>query len=245
MTTRISSASRQDTRPIATSNASWIPLLAVLIGLAAAIIILPAWMPNITASLLGADAKFYWYLSRATAFVGYGLLWLSMSMGIMITNKMARIWPGGPTAAALHQHTSLLGLGFGLVHGSAPDRRPVHPLHPRPGAHPLYHRQLPAPMGRSGTVGLLHLGTGRPELLHPQSDRPQNLAHHPLCQLPRLCPHPAARHLQRHRHRHRVGHRPVLGQRQHDPLPDLLPHPIQRQQSTAGSNNLQILDGMQ
>ena len=117
MTTRTSSASRQDTRPVATSSSSWIPLLAVVIGLAAAIIILPAWMPNITASLLGADAKFYWYLSRATAFVGYGLLWLSMSMGIMITNKMARVWPGGPTAAALHQHTSLLGLGFGLVHG--------------------------------------------------------------------------------------------------------------------------------
>ena len=117
MTSRTSSAAQLDTRPVSQSSAAWIPLLAVLIGLAAAIIILPAWMPNITASLLGADAKFYWYLSRATAFVGYGLLWLSMSMGIMITNKMARVWPGGPTAAALHQHTSLLGLGFGLVHG--------------------------------------------------------------------------------------------------------------------------------
>ena len=117
MTTRISSVPRQDTRPVATSSSFWISLLAVVIGLAAAIIILPAWMPNITASLLGTDAKFYWYLSRATAFVGYGLLWLSMSMGIMITNKMARVWPGGPTAAELHQHTSLLGLGFGLVHG--------------------------------------------------------------------------------------------------------------------------------
>ena len=117
MTIPISSTHPQDTKPVSTQSATWIKMLAVLIGLAAAILILPAWIPNITASLLGADAKFYWYLSRATAFVGYGLLWMSMSMGIMITNKMARIWPGGPTAVALHQHTSLLGLGFGLVHG--------------------------------------------------------------------------------------------------------------------------------
>jgi predicted ferric reductase len=117
MTTRVSASHQQDTRPVASGSATLVKMLAVLIGLAAAILILPAWIPGITTSLLGPDAKFYWYLSRATAFVGYGLLWISMSMGIMITNKMARIWPGGPTAAALHQHTSLVGLGFGLVHG--------------------------------------------------------------------------------------------------------------------------------
>jgi predicted ferric reductase len=38
-------------------------------------------------------------------------------LGLLITNKMARVWPGGPTALDLHQHTSLLGLGFGLFHG--------------------------------------------------------------------------------------------------------------------------------
>lgn len=117
MTTRTSSAAQLDTQPVSSAGTPWVTLLAILIGLAAAILILPAWMPNITASLLGTDDKFYWYLSRATAFVGYGLLWMSMSMGIMITNKMARVWPGGPTAAELHQHTSLLGLAFGLVHG--------------------------------------------------------------------------------------------------------------------------------
>jgi predicted ferric reductase len=121
MATRISAASSQDTRPVAVSSSgsdsAWVSLLAMALGLAAAFIILPAWIPNITTSLLGPDAKFYWYLSRSTAFVGFGLLWLSMSLGIMITNKMAQVWPGGPTAAELHQHTSLLGLGFGLVHG--------------------------------------------------------------------------------------------------------------------------------
>jgi predicted ferric reductase len=44
------------------------------------------------------------------------LLWLSMAMGLLITNRMARIWPGGPTAFDLHQHASLMGLGFAVFH---------------------------------------------------------------------------------------------------------------------------------
>ena len=54
----------------------------------------------------------YWYLSRASAFAAFGLMWLSMVYGLLITNRMARVWPGGPTAFDLHQFTSLLGLGF-------------------------------------------------------------------------------------------------------------------------------------
>jgi len=37
-------------------------------------------------------------------------------MGVTMTNKMARIWPGGPTAFDAHQYTSLLGLTFALFH---------------------------------------------------------------------------------------------------------------------------------
>ena len=57
-----------------------------------------------------------WYLSRASAFVAYVLLWWSMILGLSITNRLARLWPGGPAAADLHEHASLLGLGFALVH---------------------------------------------------------------------------------------------------------------------------------
>lgn len=57
-----------------------------------------------------------WNLSRATAFVAYVLLWLSMLFGLAITNRFARLWPGGPAANAVHEQTSLLGLGFTLVH---------------------------------------------------------------------------------------------------------------------------------
>jgi predicted ferric reductase len=43
-------------------------------------------------------------------------LWLSMALGIMITNKMARAWPGGPVAFDLHEYASLIGLAFALFH---------------------------------------------------------------------------------------------------------------------------------
>jgi hypothetical protein len=37
-------------------------------------------------------------------------------LGLSITNRLARLWPGGPAAADLHEHASLLGLAFGLLH---------------------------------------------------------------------------------------------------------------------------------
>jgi predicted ferric reductase len=58
----------------------------------------------------------YWYLSRSSAVVSFGCLWLSMALGLGITNKLARVWPGGPTFAALHEHTSWLGLGLAVFH---------------------------------------------------------------------------------------------------------------------------------
>jgi len=91
--------------------------LAVVAGTVLAVAILPTWLPNLASSLLGAEPKAYWYLSRATAIAAYVLLWVSMVMGVSITNKMAAIWPGGPAARDMHQFTSLLGLGFALFHG--------------------------------------------------------------------------------------------------------------------------------
>src|SRR5512138_1458204 len=91
-------------------------LLATLIGLLAAILVLPIWLPNLAASLTGQSLKVYWYLSRGTAFVSLSILWLSMALGLGITNKMARLWPGAPTAFAVHQYTSLLGIAFAAYH---------------------------------------------------------------------------------------------------------------------------------
>lgn len=91
-------------------------LLGAALGAFAAVIILPAWLPGLSASLLGSEPKAYWYLSRSSAVAAYGLLWLSMVFGLMMTNRMARLWPGGPGAFDLHQHTSLLGLAFAIFH---------------------------------------------------------------------------------------------------------------------------------
>lgn len=93
-----------------------IMLLAVALGAFAAAIVLPNWLPGLSQSLLGSEPKAYWYLSRASAMVAYGLLWLSMALGLGITNKLARVWPGGPIAFDLHQFASLMGLAFALFH---------------------------------------------------------------------------------------------------------------------------------
>ncbi len=65
-------------------------------------------------ALLGHHSA--WYLSRASAFVAYILLWWSVILGLSITNRLARVWPGGPVAADLHEHASLLGMGFVALH---------------------------------------------------------------------------------------------------------------------------------
>lgn len=91
-------------------------LLAVTGGVSAATVVLPAWLPGLSDSLLGPEPKAFWYLSRASAFVAFGLLWLSMALGLLLTNRLARVWPGGPTAFEPHQHASLLGLAAAPFH---------------------------------------------------------------------------------------------------------------------------------
>lgn len=91
-------------------------LIAAVIGLLIATLILPFVLPNMAFSLSGDAPKAYWYLSRGTAFVSLSLLWLSMALGMGITNKMARLWPGMPATFAIHEYVSLLGLAFAVFH---------------------------------------------------------------------------------------------------------------------------------
>ena len=96
------------------------PLVGILIGMIIALVVgvvvlgQTGGLAALTTALLGAQSA--WYLSRASAFVAYGLLWLSMMLGLSITNRMARVWPGGPVVGDLHEHASLLGLVFGMLH---------------------------------------------------------------------------------------------------------------------------------
>ena len=91
--------------------------LGIALGVLAAAVVLPAWLPGLSQSLLGAQPKVYWYLSRASGLVAFVLIWLSMVWGLLVSNRMARQWPGVAAAVDLHQHASLLGLGFALFHG--------------------------------------------------------------------------------------------------------------------------------
>lgn len=91
-------------------------LLVIVAGAVGAVFVLPYWLPGLSGSLVGSDAHGYWYLARASAWVAFTLLWLSLVFGLLITNRLARLWPGGPTAFDLHQHVSLLSLAFALFH---------------------------------------------------------------------------------------------------------------------------------
>jgi predicted ferric reductase len=66
---------------------------------------------------VGSSPKAYWYLSRASGFVAYLLIWLSVVLGLLITGKLSRVWPGGPPTVDLHQFSGLLGLAFAVFHG--------------------------------------------------------------------------------------------------------------------------------
>ncbi|MCL4395648.1 MAG: ferric reductase-like transmembrane domain-containing protein [Chloroflexi bacterium] len=91
-------------------------LFAVAVGTVGAILAMESWLPALTQSLVGPTPQAYWDLARVGGIVSYVLLWLSIVFGLVVTNKLARVWPGGPTAVDLHQFTALLGFAFALFH---------------------------------------------------------------------------------------------------------------------------------
>lgn len=85
-------------------------------GALMAALVLPRWAPGLAESLLGAQPKGYWYLARASGIIAYLLLWLSIVFGMVVSNKMARLWNGGPTAVELHQFLTWLALALASFH---------------------------------------------------------------------------------------------------------------------------------
>ena len=76
----------------------------------------PHWLVGWWASLTAPEPKAFWYLSRVAGLIAYTLLCLAVILGLSVTNKLARVWPGGPAAVDLHQFASLLGLSFTAFH---------------------------------------------------------------------------------------------------------------------------------
>jgi len=102
--------------PVMTLQSLILLLMSVVMGAIMALVVLPGWLPGLAGSLTGEAPKAYWYLSRGSALVAFAFLWLSMGLGLIISNKLARLWPGGPAAFDIHQYTSLIGLAFALFH---------------------------------------------------------------------------------------------------------------------------------
>ena len=87
-------------------------LAAALLGMIAAPSFVLAWLN----AMFGATPKVFWYISRMSGLMAYFLVWLSVMLGLSVTNKLGRLWPGGPAVVDLHQFTSLLALSFVAVH---------------------------------------------------------------------------------------------------------------------------------
>lgn len=86
--------------------------LLLILSVVIAGIAMPYFMPNLTAVLLQAGSTLFWYLSRGSAIVGFILLWLSTVMGLLITTRLGKNWPGMKTSSESHQYISILGLFF-------------------------------------------------------------------------------------------------------------------------------------
>jgi predicted ferric reductase len=107
----------EDVTPQVSPLALFIYLLAAIWGAVLGLSILPLVLPGMQQSIVAAQPKVFWYLSRGSALVAYGLLWFSMVLGVGVTNKLAVRWPGLGKTNDLHQYVSILGIGFGLFHG--------------------------------------------------------------------------------------------------------------------------------
>ena len=96
---------------------TWMALIvAIAVGALGALVLLPMFSDIFAQSLVGKEAKGYWFLSRASGVTAYVLFWASMMMGLLMSTKTTRLWSTGPTFMAMHEFTSILGLLFAGFH---------------------------------------------------------------------------------------------------------------------------------
>jgi len=95
-------------------QASLLVVMGAILGANLALWLMPQWIPALLNDVNLQQAP--WHLARSAGVVAYGLLWLSTALGLSITGRLARLWPGGPTAFDLHQFSSLLALAAAFFH---------------------------------------------------------------------------------------------------------------------------------
>jgi len=86
----------------------------LILGLMGVLVFLPGLIPGMAVSII--DETVYWLLARAGGFVAYILLWVSVVFGLLLTSRTAKMWPGVRRANVIHQHISLLALGYTFFH---------------------------------------------------------------------------------------------------------------------------------
>lgn len=106
-----------DTGQSALTLSTWMALIvAIAVGALSALVLLPMFSDIFAQSLVGEEAKGYWFLSCASGVTAYVLFWASMMMGLLMSTKTTRLWSTGPTFMAMHEFTSILGLLFAGFH---------------------------------------------------------------------------------------------------------------------------------
>ena len=108
-----------NTEPAGRSTTISVLILSIIAVVSAALIaalVSPVGLPSLLASLADPAQHSYWYLSRGSGIVAYLIIWLSTALGLMVTNKLGRLWPGGPATVDLHEFTGLLGMAFSVFH---------------------------------------------------------------------------------------------------------------------------------
>jgi predicted ferric reductase len=92
-------------RPLALTGAAALVLSALAL----------AW-PAVRGTFAGDAPKVFWMLSRATGLVAFVLAWAGVMLGLSMTSKLARAWPGGPAAYDLHRFCTQASLACAVLH---------------------------------------------------------------------------------------------------------------------------------
>lgn len=88
-------------------------LLAILLGGSMAG---PTAVAKLQSLLALNSVQIWWYVTRASGLTGYFLIWLSMVWGFAIPSKILQPALEGTFAYDFHEHLSLMGLGFIVLH---------------------------------------------------------------------------------------------------------------------------------
>jgi predicted ferric reductase len=108
---------RDDLDDLASPRSLLWAAVGVAVGAAAALVVLPAVGPSLAASLTDPQPRVWWYLARTSGLASYALLAASMLLGVLLSTRFAKAWPGSAAAFTLHEHTSVVGLSLALFHG--------------------------------------------------------------------------------------------------------------------------------